>query len=110
MNGKPLFGSAALRIRDAPDPTDRIGLDDFRLGIRPAGEGFELYLADAQSPYREKFKGTTWFPVDRTYRVTGELIAYKDPKTMDVPYTDGTFKRSTGELVFPVPCLPKKTG
>ena len=65
-------------------------------------ERFGIRLKDSQSKARLAFKGTHWFPIDETYRVTARFEASPEAKELMVPNVLGGFfkMKSPGILKF----------
>jgi|SRR5579872_64587 len=49
------------------------------------GDKFGLRVKNNAAPARRDFKGMVWYDVDMKYRVEARYIAYKEPRTLQVP-------------------------
>jgi uncharacterized protein (DUF1684 family) len=67
------------------------------------GDDFYLLISDEQNPAIHDFKGTTWFPIDPSYKVSAAFTAYAQPETVRVPMTRVDSKillSSEGDVAF----------
>jgi uncharacterized protein (DUF1684 family) len=83
LDGKAMT-NAALRP-DGEGPPDRIGLGDLQLWVHNSGERLSIRMRDKNSPLRNEFAGTSWFPVNPDYRVDATYTPYEKPKIIEVP-------------------------
>ena len=85
-NGKP------TKIRTGTQTFFLIRRED-RFGVR---------LKDSNSKTRLAFKGSHWFPIDESYKVTAQFEALPEPKEMMIPNVLGGFfkMKSPGILKF----------
>jgi uncharacterized protein (DUF1684 family) len=102
INGHAVTRSTNLKVAKAPEPSDRVSLGDFLFAVRPIGEAFYLLLQDSQSSFLREFKGSTWFPIDRAYRIEAKFSPYEQEQTVLVPYTGGSTEvfKAPGDVVF----------
>ncbi len=77
IEGHPLVGSTTLSTKPG---AGRVQVGNLRLSVRSVGEDFYLLVADTQNPAIREFKGTTWFPIDPSYRVPATFTAYAEPE------------------------------
>src|SRR5437762_4431547 len=100
-DGKNITGPIDLVSDEKGKPTEiRTGTQTFFLIKRE--ERYGIRLKDSNSEARRNFAGLHWFPVDESYRVTGRLEAFPEPKEIAVPNVlGGNFKmKSPGVLKF----------
>lgn len=78
----------------------RTGTQTFYLIKRE--ERFGIRLKDSNSKARLAFKGSHWFPIDESYKVTAQFEALPEPKEMMIPNVLGGFfkMKSPGSLKF----------
>jgi uncharacterized protein (DUF1684 family) len=100
LDGKPIT-TKELKS-DAEGPPDRIGLGDLQLWVHMSGGRQSIRLRDRNSRLRQEFSGTTWFPIDKAYRVEATYQAYAKPKTVQVANVLGDIDDLTvpGEVSF----------
>ena len=83
LDGKPVTN---LDLKsDADGPPDRVSLGDLQLWVHMSGGRLSIRLRDKNSQLRREFTGTSWFPIDKAYRVDAEFKPYAKPKTLQVP-------------------------
>ena len=70
---------------DGEGPPDRITLGDLQLWVHMSGGRQSIRLRDRNSRLRKDFVGTSWFPIDKAYRVEATFEPYPKPKTVQVP-------------------------
>jgi len=70
---------------DGEGPPDRITLGDLQLWVHMSGGRQAIRLRDRNSKLRQDFVGTSWFPIDKTYRVEATYEPYSKPRTAQVP-------------------------
>jgi uncharacterized protein (DUF1684 family) len=70
---------------DGQGPPDRLGLGDLQLWVHMSGDRPSIRLRDKNSKLRKEFRGTSWFPINETYRVEAAYQPYDKPKTIQVP-------------------------
>ena len=86
--------TATLRADSDPafdEKTDQITLGDLTLYIHASGSRYAVRLLDKDSRLRKMFTGLRWFPVDPSYRVVADYVAYPKPKTVEVENIMGDF-------------------
>ncbi len=77
VNGKAVR-QAAL-IPDVPGPADMLTIGGKTIFVILRGPRFGLRIRDPRSPFREKFRGLDWYPVNRKYRIEGRWVPYETP-------------------------------
>ena len=82
--GDKTITNAVLKS-DGEGPPDRIGLGDLQLWVHMSGDRPSIRLRDKNSRLRKEFAGTSWFPIDKAYRVEATYEPYAKPKTVQVP-------------------------
>ncbi len=100
IDGHPLEGSTNLSTKPG---TGRVQVGNLRLSVRSVGEDFYLLVADTQNPAIREFNGTTWFPIDPSYRVPATFTAYAEPEKVRISMThveSKTLMTSTGDVTF----------
>ena len=73
------------------------------LSVRRISDDFHLSIEDANSPAIAAFKGTSWFPIDSSYRVVGRFLAYEKPQEVVLTLTFESATKafvSTGDVTF----------
>ena len=87
-----------------PSPsTGRVQVGNLRLSVRSVGDDFYLLVADTQNPAIQAFKGTTWFPIDASYRIPATFTAYAQPENVRISMShveSKTLMTSTGDVTF----------
>lgn len=63
----------------------RIHAGDFETVVRDIGGNLYVIVRDSHNPAIASFKGTRWFPVDPSWRVTAKFVAYAKPEERLVP-------------------------
>jgi uncharacterized protein len=100
LGGKPVVGAVDLPTKAG---SDRLASGDLTVAVRQIGDDFYMLVADTHNPAIQAFKGTAWYPISTSYRVTARFVAYSQPETAHLPLTRVTSKqtmRSEGDLVF----------
>jgi uncharacterized protein (DUF1684 family) len=87
--------TSAELTSDAQGPPDRIGLGDLQLWVHMSGGRQSIRLRDQNSRLRKEFVGTSWFGIDRAYRVEATYAPYDKPKTIQVPNVLGDLDNMT---------------
>jgi uncharacterized protein (DUF1684 family) len=81
----------------------KIRIGGLTLSVRRIADDFYLNITNADSPAVAAFRGTSWFPVDPSYRVEGRFFAYDKPQevvlTLTFESATKTFT-STGDVAF----------
>jgi len=83
--------------------TGRVQVGNLRLSVRSVGDDFYLLVADMQNPAIQDFKGTTWFPIDSSYRIPATFTSYAEPEKVRISMThveSKTLMTSTGNVTF----------
>jgi uncharacterized protein (DUF1684 family) len=82
LNDKPVT-TAELQsdVRQKPDVL-RLGGLSFHVIKRGARYG--MRVKDLNSRARREFKGRRWYPVNESYRVTADFVAYDKPREIDI--------------------------
>ena len=75
--------------------TDQLVLGDLTLYVHSSGERFTVRLRDKNSRLRRDFTGTRWFPVDESYRVVGQYVAYDKAKQIEIQNVMGDTLQET---------------
>jgi uncharacterized protein len=99
--GKPL-GTTAI---DAPtDDATALAAGDFRMFVIQREDRFGVRMRDLKSAKRVGFKGLTFFPIRRAYRVRATFTAYEQPRKVAVPNVLGQAPEMTspGYVTFTV--------
>jgi uncharacterized protein (DUF1684 family) len=80
INGEPPAATTALRD-DGEDESDEIEANGASVVVHRTGERIALRVRDPNGERARSFRGFTWFPIDRDYRVVGRFVP--DPKPHD---------------------------
>jgi uncharacterized protein (DUF1684 family) len=88
LRGELVTTAIDLRPDSAPEP-DELTFGAVTVVVHPSGTERMLRVRDPNGPLATGFLGFTWFPVDETYRVTGQFIADPQPSTLTVSNTIG---------------------
>src|SRR4029434_301529 len=81
----------------------KIKAGSLSLTVRQIAGDYYLSIQDADSPAIAAFKGTAWFPVDSSYRVTARFEPYDRPRQVELALTFESATRifsSTGDVAF----------
>lgn len=100
VNGKAAGGMTELSTKSG---SGRVKVGNYAFAVRAVGEDFYLLVRDSQNPAIASFKGTSWFPVDTSYRVTARFTAYARPEQVPIPLTHVDSKElmtSPGDVTF----------
>jgi len=100
VDGKPVTGRVELSTKPG---TGRVRVGAIRVGVRAIGADYYAMVTDDENPAIAKFRGTSWFPIDASWRISARFIPYAQPESVEVPMTRITSKttmRSTGEVAF----------
>jgi uncharacterized protein (DUF1684 family) len=97
LNGEPLRTEAPRALARLlsqpseiplkPDITgkpDRITLGRLSMTLIQRGARYGIRLWDNSGVWRRDFRGTRWFPVDESYRVTAQFVLYPQPKLIPI--------------------------
>jgi hypothetical protein len=96
VNGKRVDTAALLADSDPAfdEKADQITLGDLTLYIHSSGDRYAVRLLDKNSRLRKVFTGLRWFPVDPSYRVVANYVAYDKPKSVQVQNIMGDFTQT----------------
>jgi uncharacterized protein len=100
VDGHPMAVKTKLSTKPG---TGRVQVADLRLSVRSVGDDFYLLVADMQNPAIQEFKGTTWFPIDSSYRIPATFTSYAEPEKVRISMThveSKTLMTSTGDVTF----------
>ncbi len=100
IDGRRFAGSTSLSTKSG---TGRVQVGNLRLSVRSVGDDFYLLVADLKNPAIADFKGTTWFPIDPSYRIPATFTPYAEPEKVRVSMThveSKTLMTSTGDVTF----------
>jgi uncharacterized protein len=89
----------------------RIRIGGLTLTVRRISDDFYLSIENANSPAIAAFKGTSWFPVDPSYRVMGRFLPYEKPQEVVLTLTFASATKafiSTGDVAFQLNGQPMK--
>jgi uncharacterized protein (DUF1684 family) len=90
--GDKTVTSAPLRS-DGEGLPDRVLLGELQFWVHNSGERLSIRLRDPDSSLRKDFAGTSWFPINRAYRVEGSYSPYDRPKTVEIANILGDIDR-----------------
>jgi uncharacterized protein (DUF1684 family) len=95
------FESGELRPDADADP-DILAIGDVKLILLKRGSRLALRLKDNRSPLRTSFAGLRWFPVNESWRITAEFVAFPEPKrlVMDTVIGETEVLESPGYVTF----------
>jgi len=100
VDGAPAHGPTTLSTKSG---TGRVRAAGISLAVRDVGDDFYLFVTDPANPAVGEFRGTTWYPVDESYRVTATFIPYAKPEERQLPLTHVETRQSwqsTGDVSF----------
>jgi len=100
VDDRPVTASAELSTEQGAGKITAGGLT---LSVRRISDDFYLNIENPNSPAIAAFTGTTWFPVDPSYRVAGRFLPYEKPQEVVLALTfESTTKpfTSTGDVEF----------
>ena len=100
LDGKAISGAVELSTRP---PTGRVRTGAIGFAVRQVGEDYYVLVRNDQNPAIKNFKGTTWYPIDRSYRVAATFLPYAQPEKVPVPMTRVDSKdvlTSSGDVQF----------
>ncbi len=83
VNGKPASATAQLKA-DTDGGPDQVRVDGLTMFVIHRGDRFGIRLKDPRSKRRREFAGERWFPVNESYRVTANFVAYEKPKMIPI--------------------------
>jgi uncharacterized protein len=84
VNGKPA-GKASKLKPDSEGQPDQVQLNGLSMFVIQRGDRYAIRLKDVDSKFRREFTGRHWFPVKPGYLVTGNFVAYDQPKLIAIP-------------------------
>jgi uncharacterized protein (DUF1684 family) len=90
LDGEPVT-QRQLRS-DADGEPDILRLGDLRLHVIKRGERFAIRVKDPSSEVRLGFTGLEHFPVDPSYRLEAEFVAYDELRERQIPTAVGTMQ------------------
>ncbi len=98
-------GNAAAAVNELSTKTGsgRVKVGSYSFAVRVIGDDLYLLVRDSDNPSVARFKGTSWFPIDRAYRVKARFTAYAQPEQVPVPMTHVDSKEtmtSRGDVTF----------
>ena len=95
--------AAAANELSTKGGSGRVKVGNYSFAVRIVGDDFYLLVRDSENPSIKRFKGTSWFPIHRAYRVKARFTAYAQPQQVPVPMTHVDSKEtmtSMGDLTF----------
>jgi len=108
VDGRPATTPVQISIAQG---SGKINVQSVSLALREIAGEYYLNIEDANSPSIGAFKGTAWFPVDPSYRISARFLPYDKPKETVLALTFAnatkTF-RSTGDVAFQLNGRPLK--
>jgi uncharacterized protein len=101
INGKAPTSATTLRD-DGDDEGDEIEANGVSVVVHRSGERIALRVRDPDGERARAFRGFTWFPISRDYRVAGRFIRDASPHDEHVVNTFGDIDsyRTEGVLQF----------
>jgi uncharacterized protein (DUF1684 family) len=87
--GAAVTGGVELRA-DQPGPPDVLALNDLSMFVIKRGDRFGIRLRDKNAPARRDFKGLSYFPIRKEYRIVAEFTPYDPPRSIPIPNILGT--------------------
>jgi uncharacterized protein (DUF1684 family) len=100
LDGKPVAGRVELSTKSG---TGRVQVGAIRVAVRAVGEDFYAMVTDDANPAIARFQGTSWFPIDPSWRIPAKFVPYLQSESVEVPMTHVTSKttmKSTGDVTF----------
>jgi uncharacterized protein (DUF1684 family) len=92
LNGKSITQTELKS--DGEGQPDRVALgNSLQFWVHNSGDRLSIRLRDQNNPLRKNFAGTSWFPINRAYRVEGTYTPYDKPKVIEVPNILGDIDR-----------------
>jgi uncharacterized protein (DUF1684 family) len=83
LNGEPVRSETLVKPDSSGNP-DRVTLGRLSMIVIQRGERYGIRLWDNGNPARREFRGTQWFPVKESYRVSAQFHAYPEPKVIPI--------------------------
>jgi uncharacterized protein (DUF1684 family) len=100
VDGEAASGVSELSTKPG---SGRVKVGHYSFAVRAIGDDFYLLVRDSENPSIASFNGTSWFPIDSSYRVRARFTAYKQPEQVAEPLTHVDSKESmtsTGDVTF----------
>jgi uncharacterized protein len=100
LDGKPVAHRVELSTKSG---TGRVQVGAIRVGVRAVGEDFYAMVTDDENPAIARFQGTSWFPIDASWRIPARFVPYVQSESVEVPMTHVTSETtmtSTGDVTF----------
>jgi len=100
VDGRAISGGVELSTKSG---TGWVRSGDFQLAVRPVGEDYYVLVQDSGNPLIRNFKGSTWFPVDPSFRVPAKFLAYAHPQRVALALThvdSRQYLESNGDVLF----------
>ena len=83
LNGKPVLAEMPLKPDTTGQP-DRIALGRLSMIVIQRGSRHGIRLWDNANRARRDFRGTHWFPVTESHRLTARFVSYPQPKMIPI--------------------------
>jgi uncharacterized protein (DUF1684 family) len=83
INGEPARGGMTVKADSSGKP-DRISLGRLTMIVIQRGARYGIRMWDNASQARSDFRGTRWFPVKESYRITAQFVTYSQPKMIPI--------------------------
>ena len=102
MDDRPVTAAVALSTQQG---AGKLRVGGLTLAVRRIADDFYLNIEDANSPAIAAFKGTSWFPVDPSYRLVGRFLPYEKSQEVVLTLTFESATKafvSTGDVAFQV--------
>jgi len=100
IDGRP----AAARVQVSTEHgAGQITTGSLSLVVRRIAGDYFLSIEDTKSPAIAAFKGTAWFPIDPTYRVSARFVPYEKPREVELALTFESATKtftSAGDVTF----------
>jgi len=100
LDGTAVSGKAELSTKSG---SGQISSGAVKLSVRAVGDDFYLLVQDSKNPAIGNFKGTTWFPIDPSFRIPAKFDAYAQSEKVPLALTHVDSKQyleSTGDVTF----------
>lgn len=88
IGGKQVTGSVEVKP-DLPGPATLVITNNITMLVHASGARLGIRVRDTNSKLRREFKGSSWFPIDESHRVTGRWVRYAAPKKVNLPNSLG---------------------
>jgi uncharacterized protein (DUF1684 family) len=101
IDGVPVRSATLKHDTDEGGPSRVVvGTVNFFIILRSGQYG--VRIRDRASAARQSFEGRHWFPVDESYRVTGQFTPHQPPRTVEVPTVTGQVStmKNVGRIDF----------